>query len=139
MAEVLMAEVLMAVVLMAEVLMADVLMAVVLIAEVLMAEVLMAEVLTVRNTLNSVLLSAILSASQSPFFMEMEHRDKQTLTGFSVPSPVSSTGSTFSLRLTSDFAVSAHGFKIAYQGHGAARKPGERSSTVGAHRLAWGP
>jgi len=38
------------------------------------------------------------------------------LTGFQVPAPVTSTGSIFSLRLTSDFAVSAHGFKIYYEG-----------------------
>ncbi|XP_056378601.1 CUB and sushi domain-containing protein 3 isoform X6 [Hyla sarda] len=37
------------------------------------------------------------------------------LTGFHLPSPVTSTGSVFSLRLTSDFAVSAHGFKIYYE------------------------
>ncbi|KAJ8013388.1 hypothetical protein DPEC_G00052750 [Dallia pectoralis] len=37
------------------------------------------------------------------------------LTGFQIPAPVTSTGSIFSLRLTSDFAVSAHGFKIAYE------------------------
>ncbi|KAF5899105.1 CUB and sushi domain-containing protein 3 isoform X2, partial [Clarias magur] len=37
------------------------------------------------------------------------------LTGFQVPAPVTSTGSVFSLRLTSDFAVSAHGFKIYYE------------------------
>uniref|UniRef100_A0A8B9KMC1 CUB and Sushi multiple domains 3a n=1 Tax=Astyanax mexicanus TaxID=7994 RepID=A0A8B9KMC1_ASTMX len=37
------------------------------------------------------------------------------LTGFQVPAPVTSTGSIFSLRLTSDFAVSAHGFKIYYE------------------------
>lgn len=33
-----------------------------------------------------------------------------------MPSPVTSSGSIFSLRLTSDFAVSAHGFKVAYEG-----------------------
>uniref|UniRef100_A0A4W5RAA5 CUB domain-containing protein n=1 Tax=Hucho hucho TaxID=62062 RepID=A0A4W5RAA5_9TELE len=38
------------------------------------------------------------------------------LTGFSIPPPVTSTGSVFSLRLTSDFAVSAHGFKLYYEG-----------------------
>lgn len=38
------------------------------------------------------------------------------LTGFQVPPPVTSTGSVFSLRLTSDFAVSAHGFKLNYEG-----------------------
>lgn len=38
------------------------------------------------------------------------------LTGFQIPPPVTSTGSVFSLRLTSDFAVSAHGFKIYYEG-----------------------
>ncbi|XP_072007404.1 CUB and sushi domain-containing protein 3 isoform X6 [Engystomops pustulosus] len=37
------------------------------------------------------------------------------LTGFHIPAPVTSTGSVFSLRLTSDFAVSAHGFKIYYE------------------------
>uniref|UniRef100_A0A8C1SG25 CUB and Sushi multiple domains 3 n=1 Tax=Cyprinus carpio TaxID=7962 RepID=A0A8C1SG25_CYPCA len=37
------------------------------------------------------------------------------LTGFQIPPPVTSTGSVFSLRLTSDFAVSAHGFKIYYE------------------------
>uniref|UniRef100_A0A7N6FBD4 CUB and Sushi multiple domains 3a n=1 Tax=Anabas testudineus TaxID=64144 RepID=A0A7N6FBD4_ANATE len=37
------------------------------------------------------------------------------LTGFTMPSPVTSSGSIFSLRLTSDFAVSAHGFKVAYE------------------------
>ncbi|KAK1804742.1 hypothetical protein P4O66_003593 [Electrophorus voltai] len=37
------------------------------------------------------------------------------LTGFQIPAPVTSTGSVFSLRLTSDFAVSAHGFKIYYE------------------------
>uniref|UniRef100_A0A6Q2X490 CUB and Sushi multiple domains 3a n=1 Tax=Esox lucius TaxID=8010 RepID=A0A6Q2X490_ESOLU len=37
------------------------------------------------------------------------------LTGFSIPPPVTSTGSVFSLRLTSDFAVSAHGFKLYYE------------------------
>ncbi|KAM8966399.1 CUB and sushi domain-containing protein 3 [Pelodytes ibericus] len=37
------------------------------------------------------------------------------LTGFHLPTPVMSTGSVFSLRLTSDFAVSAHGFKIFYE------------------------
>uniref|UniRef100_A0A8C6LFC0 CUB and Sushi multiple domains 1 n=1 Tax=Nothobranchius furzeri TaxID=105023 RepID=A0A8C6LFC0_NOTFU len=37
------------------------------------------------------------------------------LTGFSIPAPVTSSGSIFSLRLTSDFAVSAHGFKAAYE------------------------
>ncbi|XP_073535892.1 CUB and sushi domain-containing protein 3 isoform X7 [Phyllobates terribilis] len=37
------------------------------------------------------------------------------LTGFLLPPPVTSTGSVFSLRLTSDFAVSAHGFKIYYE------------------------
>uniref|UniRef100_A0A3Q3KHT9 CUB and Sushi multiple domains 3a n=1 Tax=Monopterus albus TaxID=43700 RepID=A0A3Q3KHT9_MONAL len=37
------------------------------------------------------------------------------LTGFAIPPPVTSTGSIFSLRLTSDFAVSAHGFKVAYE------------------------
>ncbi|XP_028834623.1 CUB and sushi domain-containing protein 3-like isoform X3 [Denticeps clupeoides] len=37
------------------------------------------------------------------------------LTGFQVPAPVTSTGPVFSLRLTSDFAVSAHGFKIYYE------------------------
>uniref|UniRef100_A0A674EVE2 CUB and Sushi multiple domains 3 n=1 Tax=Salmo trutta TaxID=8032 RepID=A0A674EVE2_SALTR len=37
------------------------------------------------------------------------------LTGFSMPPPVTSTGSVFSLRLTSDFAVSAHGFKLYYE------------------------
>uniref|UniRef100_A0A4W4E2X2 CUB and Sushi multiple domains 3a n=1 Tax=Electrophorus electricus TaxID=8005 RepID=A0A4W4E2X2_ELEEL len=37
------------------------------------------------------------------------------LTGFQMPAPVTSTGSIFSLRLTSDFAVSAHGFKIYYE------------------------
>uniref|UniRef100_UPI001EAEFAC8 CUB and sushi domain-containing protein 3-like n=1 Tax=Oncorhynchus gorbuscha TaxID=8017 RepID=UPI001EAEFAC8 len=37
------------------------------------------------------------------------------LTGFQIPPPVTSTGSIFSLRLTSDFAVSAHGFKMAYE------------------------
>ncbi|XP_073446315.1 CUB and sushi domain-containing protein 3 isoform X7 [Dendrobates tinctorius] len=37
------------------------------------------------------------------------------LTGFHLPPPVTSTGSVFSLRLTSDFAVSAHGFKIYYE------------------------
>uniref|UniRef100_A0A8C5DPF9 CUB and sushi domain-containing protein 3-like n=1 Tax=Gouania willdenowi TaxID=441366 RepID=A0A8C5DPF9_GOUWI len=36
-------------------------------------------------------------------------------TGFTIPPPVTSTGSIFSLRLTSDFAVSAHGFKVAYE------------------------
>ncbi|XP_067093259.1 CUB and sushi domain-containing protein 3-like [Osmerus mordax] len=40
---------------------------------------------------------------------------RSRLTGFQIPSPVTSTGSIFSLRLTSDFAVSAHGFKIAYE------------------------
>ncbi|GCB64206.1 hypothetical protein scyTo_0000247 [Scyliorhinus torazame] len=38
------------------------------------------------------------------------------LTGFQMPAPVTSTGSVFALRLTSDFAVSAHGFKLFYQG-----------------------
>lgn len=38
------------------------------------------------------------------------------LTGFTIPPPVTSSGSIFSLRLTSDFAVSAHGFKAAYEG-----------------------
>lgn len=38
------------------------------------------------------------------------------LTGFQVPPPVTSTGNIFSLRLTSDFAVSAHGFKLNYEG-----------------------
>uniref|UniRef100_A0A672HNV3 CUB domain-containing protein n=1 Tax=Salarias fasciatus TaxID=181472 RepID=A0A672HNV3_SALFA len=38
------------------------------------------------------------------------------LTGFQVPAPVTSTGNVFSLRLTSDFAVSAHGFKLNYEG-----------------------
>ena len=33
-----------------------------------------------------------------------------------MPPPVTSTGSVFSLRLTSDFAVSAHGFKLYYEG-----------------------
>ncbi|XP_055013071.1 CUB and sushi domain-containing protein 3 [Boleophthalmus pectinirostris] len=37
------------------------------------------------------------------------------LTGFQVPTPVTSTGNVFSLRLTSDFAVSAHGFKLNYE------------------------
>ncbi|XP_061670636.1 CUB and sushi domain-containing protein 3 isoform X2 [Syngnathoides biaculeatus] len=37
------------------------------------------------------------------------------LTGFQVPAPVTSTGNVFSLRLTSDFAVSAHGFKLIYE------------------------
>ncbi|KAM6968265.1 CUB and sushi domain-containing protein 3-like [Aplochiton taeniatus] len=37
------------------------------------------------------------------------------LTGFQIPAPVTSSGSIFSLRLTSDFAVSAHGFKIVYE------------------------
>uniref|UniRef100_A0A674D7B9 CUB and Sushi multiple domains 3 n=1 Tax=Salmo trutta TaxID=8032 RepID=A0A674D7B9_SALTR len=37
------------------------------------------------------------------------------LTGFQIPPPVTSTGPIFSLRLTSDFAVSAHGFKMAYE------------------------
>ncbi|KAM8884121.1 CUB and sushi domain-containing protein 3-like isoform 1-T1 [Synchiropus picturatus] len=37
------------------------------------------------------------------------------LTGFQVPAPVTSTGNVFSLRLTSDFAVSAHGFKLNYE------------------------
>uniref|UniRef100_A0A672SF25 CUB and sushi domain-containing protein 3-like n=1 Tax=Sinocyclocheilus grahami TaxID=75366 RepID=A0A672SF25_SINGR len=37
------------------------------------------------------------------------------LTGFQVPAPVTSTGSIFSLCLTSDFAVSAHGFKMYYE------------------------
>uniref|UniRef100_A0A671XBF2 CUB and Sushi multiple domains 3 n=1 Tax=Sparus aurata TaxID=8175 RepID=A0A671XBF2_SPAAU len=37
------------------------------------------------------------------------------LTGFTIPPPVTSSGSIFSLRLTSDFAVSAHGFKVAYE------------------------
>ncbi|XP_049586360.1 CUB and sushi domain-containing protein 3 isoform X3 [Syngnathus scovelli] len=37
------------------------------------------------------------------------------LTGFSVPPPVTSSGAIFSLRLTSDFAVSAHGFKAFYE------------------------
>ncbi|XP_075438529.1 CUB and sushi domain-containing protein 3 isoform X5 [Ascaphus truei] len=37
------------------------------------------------------------------------------LTGFHLPPPVTSTGSVFSFRLTSDFAVSAHGFKIFYE------------------------
>lgn len=38
------------------------------------------------------------------------------LTGFTIPPPVTSSGSVFSLRLTSDFAVSAHGFKVVYEG-----------------------
>lgn len=38
------------------------------------------------------------------------------LTGFTIPPPVTSSGSIFSLRLTSDFAVSAHGFKVVYEG-----------------------
>lgn len=38
------------------------------------------------------------------------------LTGFQVPAPVTSTSNVFSLRLTSDFAVSAHGFKLNYEG-----------------------
>lgn len=38
------------------------------------------------------------------------------LTGFQAPPPVTSTGNVFSLRLTSDFAVSAHGFKLNYEG-----------------------
>ncbi|XP_027868688.1 CUB and sushi domain-containing protein 3-like isoform X1 [Xiphophorus couchianus] len=37
------------------------------------------------------------------------------LTGFTIPPPVTSSDSIFSLRLTSDFAVSAHGFKVAYE------------------------
>uniref|UniRef100_A0A665U3Y9 CUB and Sushi multiple domains 3a n=1 Tax=Echeneis naucrates TaxID=173247 RepID=A0A665U3Y9_ECHNA len=37
------------------------------------------------------------------------------LTGFTIPPPVTSSGSIFSLRLTSDFAVSAHGFKAAFE------------------------
>ncbi|TNN54158.1 CUB and sushi domain-containing protein 3 [Liparis tanakae] len=37
------------------------------------------------------------------------------LTGFQLPTPVTSTGNVFSLRLTSDFAVSAHGFKLNYE------------------------
>ncbi|XP_070403552.1 CUB and sushi domain-containing protein 3 isoform X11 [Nothobranchius furzeri] len=37
------------------------------------------------------------------------------LTGFQAPPPVTSTGNVFSLRLTSDFAVSAHGFKLNYE------------------------
>uniref|UniRef100_A0A8C2WGD8 CUB and Sushi multiple domains 3 n=1 Tax=Cyclopterus lumpus TaxID=8103 RepID=A0A8C2WGD8_CYCLU len=37
------------------------------------------------------------------------------LTGFQIPTPVTSTGNVFSLRLTSDFAVSAHGFKLNYE------------------------
>uniref|UniRef100_A0A673CRR4 CUB and Sushi multiple domains 3a n=1 Tax=Sphaeramia orbicularis TaxID=375764 RepID=A0A673CRR4_9TELE len=37
------------------------------------------------------------------------------LTGFTIPPPVTSSGSIFSLRLTSDFAVSAHGFKVTYE------------------------
>ncbi|KAM7420375.1 hypothetical protein PAMA_014883 [Pampus argenteus] len=41
--------------------------------------------------------------------------DDTRLTGFTIPSPVTSSGSIFSLRLTSDFAVSAHGFKVAYE------------------------
>ncbi|CAL8365292.1 unnamed protein product [Arctogadus glacialis] len=40
---------------------------------------------------------------------------EERLTGFQVPSPVTSTGNVFSLRLTSDFAVSAHGFKLNYE------------------------
>uniref|UniRef100_A0AAZ3NYA2 CUB and Sushi multiple domains 3a n=1 Tax=Oncorhynchus tshawytscha TaxID=74940 RepID=A0AAZ3NYA2_ONCTS len=42
-------------------------------------------------------------------------RTRWVLTGFSIPPPVTSTGSVFSLRLTSDFAVSAHGFKLYYE------------------------
>lgn len=38
------------------------------------------------------------------------------LTGFQMPAPVTSTTSVLALRLTSDFAVSAHGFKLFYQG-----------------------
>lgn len=38
------------------------------------------------------------------------------LTGFQIPPPVTSTANVFSLRLTSDFAVSAHGFKLNYEG-----------------------
>lgn len=38
------------------------------------------------------------------------------ITGFTIPPPVTSSGSVFSLRLTSDFAVSAHGFKVVYEG-----------------------
>nr|XP_034980310.1 CUB and sushi domain-containing protein 3-like [Zootoca vivipara] len=37
------------------------------------------------------------------------------LTGFHLPPPITSTKSVFSLRLTSDFAVSAHGFKVFYE------------------------
>ncbi|XP_058878367.1 CUB and sushi domain-containing protein 3 isoform X1 [Acipenser ruthenus] len=37
------------------------------------------------------------------------------LTGFQIPPPITSTGAVFSLRLTSDFAVSAHGFKVYYE------------------------
>ncbi|KAM6972968.1 CUB and sushi domain-containing protein 3-like [Aplochiton taeniatus] len=40
---------------------------------------------------------------------------RSRLTGFQIPPPVTSTGSVFALRLTSDFAVSAHGFKLHYQ------------------------
>ncbi|KQL60092.1 hypothetical protein AAES_11709 [Amazona aestiva] len=44
------------------------------------------------------------------------------LTGFHLPPPVTSTKSVFSLRLTSDFAVSAHGFKVYYEDFGAGLK-----------------
>ncbi|XP_072226798.1 CUB and sushi domain-containing protein 3 [Leuresthes tenuis] len=40
---------------------------------------------------------------------------RSRLTGFQIPAPVTSTGNVFSLRLTSDFAVSAHGFKLSYE------------------------
>ncbi|GAA6103728.1 CUB and sushi domain-containing protein 3 [Tachysurus ichikawai] len=50
-----------------------------------------------------------------PWLMQKQE-NMVKLTGFQVPAPVTSTGSVFSLRLTSDFAVSAHGFKIYYEG-----------------------
>ena len=50
--------------------------------------------------------------TQPPLFPPLLFR----LTGFQVPAPVTSTGNVFSLRLTSDFAVSAHGFKLNYEG-----------------------
>ncbi|KAJ4927850.1 hypothetical protein JOQ06_015652, partial [Pogonophryne albipinna] len=74
------------------------------------------EMATLKKEANTHVLSGIgLDERERRYRKCQMRKGVKMITGFQVPPPVTSTGNVFSLRLTSDFAVSAHGFKLNYE------------------------
>lgn len=71
---------------------------------------------TERNNLDNMISNCLKKSCDANGYITKNSILPFRLTGFHLPPPVTSTKSVFSLRLTSDFAVSAHGFKVYYEG-----------------------